>query len=610
MPLLHTPSPSLTPSSMSELKQLHSLTIRHGLSSDNDAMGRLIKFCSLSPSGNFGYALQLFKSLPHPDPFIYNTIIGGYVHHHFPHQALLFYSLQMLSDSVPPNQFTLPSLIRACCLANSVPLGNQLHAHVFKLGFAAHVYSQNNLIHMYASFRCLEDARKVFHTMPVQNAVTWASLITGYSEWGLIDDAFHVFETMPKKERNSDTWNAMITAYIQNNRFQEAFVLFQRMQSENVALNKYAAASMLAACTGLGTLEQGEWMHRHIIKSGVGLDSKLVTAVINMYCKCGCLNKALQVFNRLTHRGISTWNCMIGGLAMHGQGEPAIELFKAMETEGMIPDYITFINVLSACANSGLVNEGLYYFNYMKEVHGIDPTMEHFGCMVDLLGKAGLLEEAMKLLKEMPMSPDASVLGAISGACKIHGNTDLGEIIGKELIQLDSKNSGRYISLANLYASAGKWEQVGNVRKLMNDLGVKKVAGFSVIEMNGIVNEFVSGGTRHPQCDEIYAKVDEMLELIKPIGYMPASDVVLHDINKKEKEISLAYHSEKLAIAYGLLKTKPGDTLRISKNLRVCRDCHHACKLISLVFERDIVLRDRNRFHHFSKGECSCKDYW
>lgn len=282
------------------------------------------------------------------------------------------------------------------------------------------------------------------------------------------------------------------------------------------------------------------------------------------------------------------------------------------------PDSITFINVLNACAHSGLVEEGRNYFRYMSEVHHIKARTEHFGCMVDLLGRAGLLEEATELINEMPLSPDASVLGALLGACRIHRNTELGEQIGKKAIELDPHNSGRYVILANLYANAGRWEDAAKVRKLMSNRGVKKAPGFSMIELEGIVNEFTAGGKTHPEAKEIYAKVDEMLECITAIGYLPDPNEVLHDIEEEEDDNDdsdrdlnpLYYHSEKLAIAYGLLKTNIGETIRISKNLRICKDCHQASKLISKVYEREIIIRDRNRFHHFRRGVCSCKDYW
>ncbi|KAK8915894.1 Pentatricopeptide repeat-containing protein [Platanthera zijinensis] len=335
-------------------------------------------------------------------------------------------------------------------------------------------------------------------------------------------------------------------------------------------------------------------------------------AMISGYCKCGRLEKAYEVFNGLPTKWLSSWNCMIGGLAIHGHGEEAIMLFKEMEEEMVKPDDITLVNVLSACAHSGLVDQGRHLFKHMIEVHGIEPKIEHFGCLVDLLGRAGLLLDANKVIDKMPMEPDASTLGALLGACKIHGNIDLGEQIGRRVIELDSKNSGRYILLGNLYASFGRWDDVANVRRLMNDRGVKKEAGWSMIEKDGTVSKFIAGGKLHPEATQIYAMVDEMIARIKLAGYVPETDArILLEIEDAGDEMNpVFFHSEKLAIAFGLLNTEEGGTIRISKNLRVCRDCHSASKLISKVYGRAIIVRDRSRFHHFREGECSCNDYW
>lgn len=433
-------------------------------------------------------------------------------------------------------------------------------------------------------------------------------MISGLSKLGSVDEARELFDRMP--ERNSVSWNAMIAGYVQCGRFKNAFELFSRMRTEGIELNKFVAASMLAACSGMGALEQGEWIHGHIERMGIELDPKLGTTIIDMYCKCGCLDKAFKVFRGLSCRGLSSWNCMIGGLAMHGLGKEAVKLFDEMMKEEVIPDDITLLNVLSACAHAGLISEGRHYFYYMVREFRIEPKMEHFGCMVDMLGRAGLLDEAKQVIQEMPMDADAGVLGALLGACKIHGNVDLGEQIGRRVIELDPLNSGRYVLLANLFASAGRWDDAAEVRRLMNDRGVNKEPGCSMIEMGGVVSEFIAGGKSHPQAREIYVMVDEMLERIKAEGYAPDTSGVLHDIDEEEKENPLYYHSEKLAIAFGLLNTRSGDTIRITKNLRVCRDCHAASKLVSKVFDREIIVRDRNRFHHFMGGECSCRDYW
>ncbi|KAK4374228.1 hypothetical protein RND71_004905 [Anisodus tanguticus] len=438
-----------TPQSPSELKQFHAQIIKLGLSYDNDAMGRVIKFCAISESGNFNYALQVFDKLPKPDPFIYNT-----------------------------------------------------------------------------------DAQKVFDNMSDRDDVSWTTLISGYAQLGYLEEAFRVFDSIP--EKSSVCWNAIISAYVQSNKFHEAFSLFERMMSEDVVVDKFLAASMLSACTRLGALKQGEWIVEYVKKRGVDLDSKLATTIIDMYCKCGCLDKAVQFFKRLPRKGISSWNCMIGGLAMHGKGEAAIEVLKEMQSERVAPDYITFVNLLSACAYSGLVEEGKHYFPYMKEVYGIEPGMEHYGCLVDLLGRAGLLEEARRVINEMPMSPDVGVLGALLGAFRIHKNIELEEMIGKQRVHCRRKNSS---------------------------------------------------SSQRDICQS-----NEMLDRIESAGYVPDSDGIQQDIDEEESENPLNYHSEKLAIAFGLLKSKPGEILRITKNLRVCKDCHQASKLISKVYDRKIII--------------------
>ncbi|CAA0829848.1 Pentatricopeptide repeat-containing protein [Striga hermonthica] len=594
-------------SSMAELRQHHARVVKLGLSSDNDAVGRVIKFCSLSDSGDLNYALKVFDQLPHPDAFVYNTILRGYLKAQL-HKSCIFLYSQMLEEKwANPNKFTFPPLIRACCFENAVREGKQVHAHVVKFGLGQDPYCQNNLIHMYSDFELLDEAKAAFDNLEAKDDVSWTTLMSGFSRVGLVDRVLDLFESKPVK--NGPTWNAVIAAHVQNDRFREAFALFDRMREENVEMDKFVAASMLSACTGLGALKRAELIYEQIKRRGVHIGHKLATTIIDTYCKCGRIEKAFEIFHELPSKGISSWNCMIGGFAMHGRGKDAVELFKKMESEKRVkPDNVTFVNLLGACAHSGLVEEGKYYFTYMTKTHGILPGMEHYGCLVDLLGRAGLLEESKRVIDGMPMQADAGVLGALLGACKIHGNINLAEEIGKRVIKLEPQNSGRYVLLANMYLKAGRYEEVAYIRKMMNDRGVKKLAGLSVVELDRTVHEFIAGGRAHPEAREIYAKVDEILVHIMELGYVPESDGILP--SEEEKENPLFYHSEKLAIAYGLLKTKAGETIRVTKNLRVCRDCHEASKLISKVYDREIIVRDRNRFHHFRRGVCSCNDYW
>lgn len=433
-------------------------------------------------------------------------------------------------------------------------------------------------------------------------------MVGGLCRLGLVDDARKLFDGMP--ERNLISWNAMISGYVKAGRFLDALEVFDQMRALGIEGNGFVAASAVVACTGAGVLARGREVHRWVEQSGITMDEKLATAVVDMYCKCGSVEEAWHVFKVLPTKGLTSWNCMIGGLAVHGRCKDAIELFHEMEREDVAPDDVTLVNVLTACAHTGMVSDGHNYFNYIVQRYGIEPKMEHYGCMVDLFGRAGLLDEAKKVIDDMPMEPDIGVLGALFGACKIHRDLDLGEAIGWRVIELDPQNSGRYVLLANLLASAGQWVDVAKVRRLMDERNVSKEAGRSVIEIDGEVCEFQCGSLCHAQEKEIFAAVKDMMRKIRLEGYMPDTSDVLHDITEEEKEVPLQYHSEKLAIAFGLLRTRPGDTVRITKNLRVCRDCHEATKFISRVFEREIVVRDRNRFHHFKDGTCSCRDYW
>uniref|UniRef100_J3MCP4 DYW domain-containing protein n=1 Tax=Oryza brachyantha TaxID=4533 RepID=J3MCP4_ORYBR len=484
----------------------------------------------------------------------------------------------MLSLPLAPDHFTFPRLLPAAPL----PLAAQLHALLLKLNFHSHTQSLNALLAAYLAGARPDLASLLFRTSPYAtlDVTSWTTMVNGLCRLGLVEEAREVFDGMP--ERNLVSWNSMISGYVKAERFLDALEVFDEMRALGVEGNGFVATTALVACTGAGALARGREVHRWVQQSGIEMDAKLATAVVDMYCKCGCVDEAWRVFDSLPARGLTTWNCMIGGFAVHGRCDDALELFRRMEAAGVAPDDVTLLNILTACAHAGEVSEGRRYFNHIVERHGIEPKMEHYGCMVDLFGRAGQLDEAKKVIDGMPMEPDLAVLGALLGACKIHGDVDLGEAIGRG----------------------------GQVRRLMDERNVSKEAGRSVIEIDGEAREFRCGNLCHPQGEEIYAMAVDMVRRIRAEGYVPDTTEALHDVAEEDKEAALLHHSEKLAIAFGLLRARPRETLRITKNLRVCRDCHEATKIVSRVFDREIVVRDRNRFHHFKDGTCSCKDYW
>ncbi|WMV21243.1 hypothetical protein MTR67_014628 [Solanum verrucosum] len=308
-----------------------------------------------------------------------------------------------------------------------------------------------------------------------------------------------------------------------------------------------------------------------------------------MYSRCGDIDEAASLFEDLKARDVTTYNSMIVGYALNGKSIEAIKIFQRMKHEGVKPTSITFSGVLNACSHGGLVDIGFDIFESMETEYGIERRIEHYGCMVDLLGRIGRLQEAYDFIQKGNIAPDNIIWGSLLSACRIHKKFELGERVAKILLEYGAADSGTYILLSNVYASRGK---------------------FNSIEVNNEIHEFLLGDIRHPEREAIYSKLKELNDMLESEDYAPATDVISQDIEEHEKRWALSIHSERLAICYGLISTKPCTTIRVVKNLRVCNDCHSVIKLISKITQRKIVVRDRNRFHHFENGVCSCGDYW
>lgn len=373
-------------------------------------------------------------------------------------------------------------------------------------------------------------------------------------------------------------------------------------------------SAVLSACARLGALQHGKWVHAYIDKSGMKVDVVLGTSLIDMYAKCGSIERAKCIFDHMgpENKDIMAWSAMITALAMHGLSGECLELFAKMVNDGgrVRPNAVTFVGVLCACVHGGLVSEGNHYFKRMKEEYGVSPLIQHYGCMVDLYSRAGLIEDAWGVVKSMPMEPDVMIWGALLSGARMHGDIETCEISVKKLIELDPKNSGAYVLLSNVYAKLGRWGEVRHLRDLMEVRGIKKVPGCSLVEIDGVLHEFFVGDDSHPETQNIHRMLEEIMKRLEKKGYVRNTSEVLLDLDEEGKEFALSLHSEKLAVAYCFLRTSPGTTIRIVKNLRICGDCHVVMKMISREFKREIVVRDCNRFHHFRNGLCSCKDYW
>jgi pentatricopeptide repeat protein len=391
---------------------------------------------------------------------------------------------------------------------------------------------------------------------------------------------------------------------------QKALELFQQMQQEGVRPNSVTFVGVLNACASVIALEEGRRVHQQIIQSGLESDVFVGSSLVDMYAKCGSIEDACRVFNKMPSRDVVTWTAILGGFAMHGHGREALKHFEQMCDEGVQPDDITFVCVLSACSHAGLVDEGMCLYASMIRDYMIPAKLEHYTCMVDLLGRAGHLQEAENMVMAMPCKPQAAAWMALLGACRIHGNVGMAECVAKRILELEPENAAVYVLLSNIYAAAGNRHLCENVERQRKERGAKKQPGRTWIEVNNEVHTFVVQGQDHPQMIEIHAELQRLSGLMHNAGYVPCTELVLDDVEEEEKVSHLCHHSEKLAIAFGLINTAPGTPLRIRKNLRVCKDCHTSTKFISKIVGRSIAVRDANRFHHFEDGVCSCMDYW
>ncbi|CAN1252281.1 Pentatricopeptide repeat-containing protein At2g27610 [Linum perenne] len=509
----------------------------------------------------------------------------------------------------PVDGSTFSCVLKACAYSLHQSLGVQIHGFCTKHGVLEDVSVGTSTVDMYFKNDRVGEGKRFFDEMPVRNVVSWTSLLTGYSKCKMMDDAFEMFSGA-NEAHDVVSWTAMISGYLQNGNAERAVDLFRGMSKESVRPNEFTYSTILTARPMISPFQQGMQIHAWSIKSRRNDALCVCSALVTMYAKTGDIESANEVFRRQRERDLVSWNSMISGYAQHGDVEKALEVFKEMQILGMEMDGVTFISVISACTHGGLIDEGRRYFDEMVKEHRIEPTMEHYSCLVDLYGRAGQLEKAMEVINSMPFPPSATVWRTILGASRVHRNLELGELAAEKLIELQPGDSAAYVLLANMHAVAGNWKERTRVRKLMDVRNVKKEAGYSWIEVKNKTYSFLAADSSHPMSNQIYAKLKELGVKLKDAGYRPDTDNVLLDVDDEHKESVLSQHSERLAIAFGLIATPRGTPLRVMKNLRVCGDCHAVIKLISAIEKRYIVVRDTNRFHHFKDGSCSCGDYW
>lgn len=561
---------------LDEFKQTHAQILKLGLNHSDYIASNLIASCALSSWGSMGYACSIFHQIDDPTPFIFNTIIRGHVMDHDPTAALLMYA-EMIMREVKPDNYTYPSLLKACAHLSALREGMQIHGQAVKFGFESDMYVQNSLINMYGKCGDIELSRTVFKRMEQRSGASWSALIASYTNLGLWDECLRLFVEMTYKGWRPD---------------------------------ESTLVSVLSSCTNLGALDLGRYLHGSLIRNTCELNIVVLTSLIDMYVNCGCLEEGLRVFEDMPKKNIVSYSVMISGLAMHGEGEMAIRVFSDMLKEGLRPDDVVYVGVLSACCHTGLVDEGRRIFAKMRFEHQIVPTIQHYGCMVDLLGRAGLLDEAYELIRNMPMEPNDVLWRCLLSACKVHHNLELAVCASKSLFQLKPHNVGDYVLLSSIYAQARRWDDAAEIRTEMVQRGLSQLPGFSRVEVKRKVHKFVSQDKSHPENTEVYEMLYQIGWQLRFEGYSPDTSQVLFDVDEEQKKQLLNGHSQKLAIAFAFIHTDQGTPIRIVKNLRMCNDCHTFTRFVSKIFKQVITVRDRSRFHHFKDGICSCGDYW
>ncbi|KAI7986266.1 Pentatricopeptide repeat-containing protein [Camellia lanceoleosa] len=501
---------------------------------------------------------------------------------------------------------TLFHVLEACKLSSNLRAAAETHSRIIKLGYGTYQSLIAHLISIYASCGCPNLAHKLCNEIPCWDfdLISANLIIATFMKIGAIDIAKKVFHNMPTRDVVS--WNSMIGGCVKNARFEEALRIFQEMLSLNVEPDGFTFASVITGCARLGARDHAKWTHGLMIEKKIAINYILGSALIDMYSKCGKIESAKEIFETIQRDDVSVWNALINGLAVHGLALDAIAIFSRMVVENVSPDSITFVGILTACSHCGLVEQGHKYFDSMA-CYSIQPQLEHYGAMVDLLGRAGCLDEAYSIIKEMPMEPDIVIWRAFLSACRTHRNSDLGEVAIKKIKHLAS---GDYVLLSNIYCSVNRWDSAERVRDTMKKNGIRKYRGKSWIEMAGAIHQFKAGDVSHLDREAIYKVLEGLIRRAKMEGFSPAVELVLMDVSDEEKEENLNYHSEKLALAYGILKTSPGMEIQITKNLRTCLDCHYWMKVVSRILNRVIIVRDRIRFHRFDGGVCTCGDYW
>uniref|UniRef100_A0A2N9HIK2 DYW domain-containing protein n=1 Tax=Fagus sylvatica TaxID=28930 RepID=A0A2N9HIK2_FAGSY len=556
-------------------KEIHCQVLKCGFELDIMVQTSIIDM--YGKCGRMDYAEMLFDRISPRNVVAWNAIIGGYTLNTYFLVSLACLRKMQDTDNLNPDIITLINVLPSCAQLQALLESKSVHGYAIRKGLLPHPVLETALVDMYGECRKLNLAEHVFGQMTGKNLISW---------------------------------NAMLAAYVQNGRNNKALVLFRDIWNQPFKPDAFTFASILPAYSESASLREGKQIHGFIMKSELGTNTFILNSIVYMYAKCGDIRTAQEVFDRMLYRDVISWNTIIMAYAIHGFGRVSIQLFSEMIEKGFKPNESTFVSLLSSCSISGMVDEGWEYYNSMKRDYGIDPGIEHYGCMVDLIGRAGNLELAKRFIEEISLVPTARIWGSLLTASRNNGNIELAELAAGHILSLEHDNTGCYVLLSNMYAEAGRWRDVERIKCLMIKEGLEKTKGRSVVEINSRTCSFVNDDRSHAETNVIYDVLDIIMRKI-------GEDIFVHSLTKfrpldlgKKRANSPQKHSVRLAISLGLISTTIGSPVLVRKNTRICEDCHSATKKISEITRREIIVGDSKVFHHFRDGHCSCRDYW
>ncbi|PNX92744.1 pentatricopeptide repeat-containing protein at4g13650-like protein [Trifolium pratense] len=566
-------------------EQLHAYIIKYNVDFDTSIGNAL---CSLYSKcgGRLEFGLKAFRRIKEKDVISWTAAISACGENGEAMKGLRVF-VEMLLDEVwvEPNEYTLTTVLSQCCEVKCLELGIQVHSLCTKLGYESNLRVQNSLLYLYIKCGCIGEAQRVFKGMDAVNLITWNAMIAGFAQM---------------MELSKDNLSAYRIG-------SEALKLFSELNQSGMKPDSFTLSSVLSVCSRMMALEQGEQIHARMIKTGLVSDDVVGSSLVNMYNKCGSIERASKAFLEMSIRTMILWTSMINGFAQHGWSKQALNLFEDMKLVGVRPNQVTFVGILSACGNAGMTNEAFNYFKIMQKEYKIKPLMDHYARLVDMLVRLGRLEEAFNLIKKMDYEASEFIWSNLLAGCLSQGNLELGCHAAEKLLSLKPKDVETYGLLLNTYASAGRFDEVSKVKNIMKEEKVEKLKDWSWISIKDRVYSFETNDKAHIESSLVNKSLEDLLVKAKNLGYEMLESVEISDKEEDEKTSSLSiYHSEKLAITFGLENLPNSSPIRVVKNTLMCRDCHNFMKYISTLTSREIIVKDSKRLHKFVNGQCSC----